>query len=402
MGVVANSGGSLHNRTMKYARLFALVGIMALLRPNPASSQTPAGWQDFTTLFRAFVRSDSIVGASALVMRDGRVLDRVDIGHADRSRGVAIDSATIYHWGSITKGLTAISIMQLRDRGRLSLDDHVVDYIPELRQVHDAFGAIDSITIRMLLSHTAGFMNPTWPYGAGQDWEPFEPTRWEQLVAMMPYQQIHFQPGSRYSYSNPGFIYLARIIEQITGDPWESYVQKNIFAPLGLTHSYFRATPYHLALHRSHNYSVAMDSTTHTLRAVDHGTDFDPGITVPNGGWNAPLSDLVRYVAFLTNGDMVLGRASLEEMWQPVKPMSEGYQAAEGEWMGLSFFVNGAGEHRVLGHTGHQANFGSFFFFNPRTRTAVIASYNTTNYDDAVLKAGMERRMQNAAAELVR
>jgi len=86
-------------------------------------------------------------------------------------------------------------------------------------------GAIDKVTIRMLLSHSAGFQNPTWPYKEGKDWEPFEPTTWNQLVAMMPYQELLFAPGSRFGYSNPGFIYLARIIEQLTGDSWEIYVQ---------------------------------------------------------------------------------------------------------------------------------------------------------------------------------
>ncbi len=124
--------------------------------------------------------------------------------------------------------------MQLRDRGKLSLDDRIVRWVPELRTMHDPYGMMDSITIRMLLSHTAGFQNGTWPYGNDKPWEPFEPTTWNQLVAMMPYQELLFRPGSRYGYSNPAFIYLARVIEQVTGDPWDAYVQKNIFAPLEL------------------------------------------------------------------------------------------------------------------------------------------------------------------------
>ena len=111
--------------------------------------------------------------------------------------------------------------MQLRDRGKLSLDDKVTRWVPELREIHDPYGMIDSITIRMLLSHSSGFQNATWPYGNGEPWEPFEPTTWNQLVAMMPYQQLLFKPGSKYSYSNPGFIYLARIIEKMSGDPWD-------------------------------------------------------------------------------------------------------------------------------------------------------------------------------------
>jgi CubicO group peptidase (beta-lactamase class C family) len=133
------------------------------------------------------------------------------------------------------------------------------------------------------------------------------------------------------------------VIEQITGDPWDAYVQKNIFAPLGLDRSYFRSTPYFLAEHRSHNYDVSKDSARGE-KLVDSGADFDPGITSPNGAWNAPLGDLVKYIAFLTNAklpgmtqeryDVVLKRSSLEEMWKPGQPMSQGYQSAPSEWMG--------------------------------------------------------------------
>jgi CubicO group peptidase (beta-lactamase class C family) len=343
-----------------------------------------------------------------VLVKDGRVIGRYDTGLADR--GVKVDSATIYHWGSITKTLTAISIMQLRDRGKLSLDDRIVRWVPELRMLHDPYGMIDSITIRMLLSHTAGFQNGTWPYGRGRPWEPFEPTTWNQLVAMMPYQEILFRPGSRYSYSNPAFIYLARVVEQITGDPWEAYVQKNIFAPLALDRSYFRATPYYLAAHRSHNYYVRRDSASGAEQVVDNGADFDPGITSPNGAWNAPLGDLVRYVSFLTNAmlsgmsreryDVVLKRSSLEEMWQRGQPMSQSYEAAPDQWMGLSFFVLDRGGQRVLGHTGSQAGFRSFLFFDPVNRMAVIAAFNTTNY--AAPATREQRRVQEAALQLLR
>ena len=72
-------------------------------------------------------------------------------GYADRDKRTAVDSQTIFHWGSITKSLTAIGIMQLRDRGKLSLDDRIIRWVPELRTMHDPFGMMDSITIRMLL-----------------------------------------------------------------------------------------------------------------------------------------------------------------------------------------------------------------------------------------------------------
>jgi CubicO group peptidase (beta-lactamase class C family) len=375
----------------------------------PAQAQAPGGWNDFTKLFQSYVDGDKIVGASAVVLKAGKETGRYDTGFADKSTGVRVDSQTIFHWGSITKSLTGISIMQLRDRGKLSLDDKIVKWVPELRAMHDPYNMIDSITIRMVMSHTAGFQNPTWPYGNDQPWEPFEPTTWNQLVAMMPYQQLLFKPGSRYGYSNPGFVYLARVIEQITGDPWDAYVQKNIFAPLGMTRSYFRGTPYFLAAHRSHNYYVRRDSASSAERLIDNGADFDPGITSPNGAWNAPVSDLVKYVAFLTNAvipgvsheryDVVLKRSSLEEMWKPGMPMSQGYEAMPNEWMGLSFFVLDRSGQRILGHTGSQAGFRSFYYFDPVRQTGVIAVFNTSN--SAAPASKLQSQVTDAALGLL-
>ena len=380
-----------------------------LLAPAVARAQAPTAWPDFARLFQTYVDSDRVVGASVALIKNGQVVKQLNTGFADRAANVRTDDQTIYHWGSITKALTAISIMQLRDRGKLSLDDKIVRWVPELHAIHDPYGMMDSITLRMLLSHTAGFQNPTWPYGNDKPWEPFEPTTWNQLVAMMPYQELGFKPGTKYSYSNPAFIYLARVIEQITGDPWDGYVQKNIFAPLGLDRSYFRSTPYFLAQYRSHNYYVRKDSSGR-VATIDNGADFDPGITSPNGAWNAPLGDLVKYIGFLTNSmrpgmsreryDVVLKRSSLEEMWQPGKPMSEGYEAKPQEWMGLSYFVLDHDSVRLLGHTGSQAGFRSFFYFNPANGSAIVAAFNTTNYASAA--SALQRRMNGAALDLLK
>jgi len=380
----------------RWARGLALLALLA----TPAAHGQRPGWQPFTRAFDAYAAGDSVVGASVLVLRDGRVLAHHEYGFADRALGRRVDERTIFHWGSITKTLTAVAVMQLRDRKRVSLDERVTQYIPELRQVHDPFGSMDDVTIRMLLSHSAGFQNPTWPYKAGKSWEPFEPTRWEQLVAMMPYQEVAFAPGSRYSYSNPGFIYLARIIEQLTGDPYQSYVYKNLWAPLGITHSYFGATPYHLADQRSNNYDVVRDSAGHEA-VVANGRDFDPGITIPNGGWNAPLGDLARWVGFLSGAagnDTVLARTTLDEMWRTLFA-TEG--DAPGDSVGLSFFVLWRDGVRFIGHTGQQAGFRSFFYVNPKTSAAVIAAFNTTNDARDAESAQGFKRIIDAALELI-
>lgn len=378
-------------QTLVFVGVLTLAAVTTSAVRGAQGAAPPAEWDAFTQQFDALVVRDQIVGASVLVLRDGNVLAHHEHGFADRAGGKPVAERTLFHYGSITKTLTAIAILQLRDRGQLSLDDHVTHYLPELRQVHNPYGSMDAITIRMLLSHSAGFQDPTWPYKQGKPWEPFEPTTWAQLVAMMPYQEILFEPGSRFGYSNPGFIYLARVIEQLTGDPWETYVQKNIFSPLGLSRSYFGVTPYYLAADRSHNYTLTRDSAGKEV-VRDNGADFDPGITMPNGGWNAPLADLATYLAFLTNAthgnpttqvryDTVLKHSSLEEMWRPLYPTLPAVEEtpARSESMGLSFFVLTRGQVTLIGHTGSQAGFLAFLYLNPANKAAVVAAFNTAS-----------------------
>ncbi len=362
-----------------------MVAVLVFTGPLRAAEPPAAGWNALVSMFDSALREDRVVGGSVALVQDGQLAARHDYGLADRVGARPVDGDTILHWGSITKTLTAITIMQLRDRGRLSLDDAVTRYLPELRRVHNPYGSMDDITIRMLLDHSAGFQAMTWPYGDGKPWQPFEPQSWEQLVAMMPYEQIAFEPGSRYAYSNPTWIYLARIVEILTGDPWESYVEKNLFRPLQMRRSFFGFSPYHLQAHRSHRYAVRK-SQEGEVSVEDMGTEFDPGITIPNGGWNAPVADAVAYVAFLTGAaanarqqrmfDTVLSPSTLEQMWRPRFPAPTKVDTA---WMGLSFFVIGEGPERIVGHTGSQGGYTAFIYFNPQKKRGVVAVFNTDN-----------------------
>ncbi len=358
----------------------------------------PDAWPAATQALDAFATASHLVGGGIAFVRGGKVVAEHYLGFGDQERGEKAEPPTIWHWGSITKTLTAIAVMQQVERGTVSLDDPVTKWIPELRRVHDPYGSMDQLTVRMLLSHSSGLQNPTWPWTTGEPWEPFEPTEWAQLVAMMPYMQLVFAPGSRYGYSNPAFIYLARIVEQITGDPWESYVTRNLFTPLGITTSYFGSTPHHLARWRSNNYTVQKDGS---LRA--NGRDFNPGITIPNGGWNAPIRDLATWAGFLMGsapGDTatashyasILPRSTLQSMWLPVV-----HTGTEG--MGLSFFIDQEAGRRFIGHTGSQAGFRAFLYIDPDRRTAIVGVVNTDSESgqltysqgfQATVKAGLD------------
>ena len=220
---------------LRRALRFALLQIVLLAATLVQPAEAQRGWSALSGRFDAFARAAGIVGGSAVLVREGRIAARHHYGHADRAAGRRAGDSTLYHWASVTKTLTAIAVLQLRDRGLLSLDDPVTRWVPELRAIHDPDGAVERVTLRMLLSHSSGFQAPTWPWDRGEPWEPFEPTAWSQLVAMMPYQRLEFPPGARYGYSNPGYIYLARVVEKLTNyeDASDFDINNMLFAYTG-------------------------------------------------------------------------------------------------------------------------------------------------------------------------
>lgn len=357
--------------------------IAAAFAASPAAANEQAfdtALTEFRTLHRAQMRRANITGSSFTFVRDGRTVAADHLGLQDADAGVPVDANTIYHWASITKTMTGIAIMQLRDRGLLSLDDPVVRHVPELARVHNPFGRMEAITIRHLMSHSAGFRGGTWPW-RDKEWQPFEPPGWEQLAAMLPYTEVQFAPGTRYSYSNPGIVYLGQVIERLSGEDFEVYIDKNILRPLSMHASYFDRTPPHLLRHRAHSYYIRDG------RRVAAPFDVDTGVTVSNGGLNAPMPDMARYIAFLIGDparaadyDLVLRRSSLEEMWRPVIALDNG--STEGRrpgatHSGLNFFVGQRGPVRFVGHSGDQNGFRAYLSLCPEQRAGSLLAFNT-------------------------
>jgi CubicO group peptidase (beta-lactamase class C family) len=352
--------------------------------PNPAA---------ICNYYETGIRQNGIVGGSIALIRDGRVVLRDDYGLQGKSPDIAVDDDTTFHWASCTKSLTGIAIMQLRDRGLLRLDDPLIKYIPELAVVHDGYGSIGQVTIRHMMSHSGGFRNGTWPWrDDGKDWQPFEPTQWSQIVAMLPYTEVGFAPGSKFSYSNLGVVFLGEIIERLSGDPYQVYMEKNVLRPLGMSRSYFDRSPYFLLKHRSHSWDLKAG------KLVEDPFDFDTGVTRSNGGLNAPVSDMLKYLEFLigdTSGDPVkvaldgeiLKRSSLEEMWKPVLAVvpDEDFESRAGakDEVAGSFFVHTDGKLTLVGHAGWQNGFRSHFYIDPKTSSGYIVAYNTDAQDEA-------------------
>ena len=197
---------------------------------------------------------------------------------------------------------------------------------------------------------------------------------------MLPYTEILFKPGSKFSYSNPGIIFLGKIIEKLSGDDYEVYIDKNILKPLEMYRTYFDTTPYHLLKYRSHSYYIENGKRTEAR------FDANTGITVSNSGLNSPLTDMIKYLNFLVGDaakqdiyDGVLKRSSLEEMWQPqikadVDSNGNGGFTTD---IGLIFFLDGVYPTLHILHGGDQNGFISYIDVEPKNREAAVMVFNT-------------------------
>ena len=202
---------------------------------------------------------------------------------------------------------------------------------------------------------------------------------------MLPYTRLQFRPGTRFSYSNPGIVYLGQVIERLSGEDYEVYIDKNILKPLGMHDSYFDRTPPHLLPHRAHSYTIRDG------KRVGAPFDVDTGVTVSNGGLNAPMPDMARYSAFLLGDpaqagvhDLVLKRASLREMWTPQVAAGEDFtqgRMATTTKSGLSFFLDegGGGDapFTFVGHNGDQNGFRAYLSLCPSKSAGSILAFNT-------------------------
>lgn len=169
-------------------------------------------------------------GAAAIVVHKGKVIYKKAIGMADMELNVPLQPDMIFRIGSITKQFTAVAILQLVEQGKLSLQDDIKKYMPELPFK-------ETITVEHLLNHTSGIKSytnkPDFTGKMRTDMKPME------VIQLTTNDTLEFKPGTKWNYNNTGYVMLGYIIEKITGQTYEAYVQQNLFAPAGMSNSYY-------------------------------------------------------------------------------------------------------------------------------------------------------------------
>lgn len=172
-------------------------------------------------------------GASVIVVKDGKVVFRKGYGMANLELGVPVEPDMIFRLGSVTKQFTAVVILMLAEQGKLSLDD-IAKFLPD----YPTRG--HKITIEHLLTHTSGIKN----YTSLPEWLSLwrKDMTVKEIIDLFKARLVDFAPGERWSYSNSGYILLGAIIEKVSGQTYQEFIEKNIFAPLGMKHSYYDDT----------------------------------------------------------------------------------------------------------------------------------------------------------------
>jgi CubicO group peptidase (beta-lactamase class C family) len=331
----------------------ALGAASALAQSVPsAKSPTPAP-RDLAAKVDAYMKAavahDQFMG-TVLIARDGAPVLTKSYGMANIELSAPDTPQTVFRIASVTKGFTALAIMQLQEQGKLNVAD------PICRYLDDCPPAWAPITIRQLLTQTSGIPN----YSSLPDWdEQLVVRHYErpQLVALFRDLPLEFVPGEKYAYTNSGYYLLGLIIERASGEPYEQYLQDRIFKPLGMTHTRFderRA----LIPHRATGYysrGTAFISATYE----------DPTTAYAGGGLYSTVGDLLLWDQALYS-ERLVSRKSLDEIFTPVR---NGY--------GYGWRIGEKHGRREADHSGSLSGFSSYIIRFPAERVAVIVLSNS-------------------------
>jgi len=340
----------------------------------PATSATtghPLTHDDLEAFFDGILplqmeRSD-VAGSSVLVMQDGQILLQKGYGYADEKTKKPVDpSSTIFRLASISKLFTWVSIMQLEEQGRLNLDTDVNRYLDF--EIHPAFN--QPITLRNLMTHTGGFEDTS------NEIIITDPKKAVSLRDFLIQNQPNrfFPPGVIPGYSNYGVGLASYIVQRVSGEPFEQYVQEHIFTPLGMTHSsFYQPLPKALAILPSEGYRG------NTTKPPVGFEIFNP---VGAGGLSSSAADMGRFGQALLNSGELDGRRILKPetlalMWTPQFRASDQLPP-----ICMGFYQAWRNDLRWIGHEGDLIAFHSLFFVEPKEKLVLFVSYNSAGGGD--------------------
>jgi len=301
-------------------------------------------------------------GGAILVMKDSTVIFAKSLGVADLQTKEPITSQTLFNLGSISKTFVAYGILLLHEQGKLSVEDDLLKYFPTFKNKRIA----QKVKIKHLLTHTSGLPDnravakDSVFYLTANDTQNWYPVTQTDTLA--------FEPGSRYQYSNPAFNGLALVIEQVSGQKWQTFIKEKIFLPCGMTTSTITDGA-HPESGVAHGYTRIEGEWSED----DYGEE-PTFCAAGNGGVWSSVEELARYELALRSGtfigmDLIDESSDIKEFinWSDKKPPVVGW----------SWFIDKTPEGlKVISHTGHQGGFAAYYLSIPEKHVFLVALYN--------------------------
>jgi CubicO group peptidase (beta-lactamase class C family) len=311
---------------LKYSRL----AILALgLTFSAQLSATAPATDEVAQLVRSEMHQQHIPGLTLLVSMNGKPIRTEGYGLSNVELNVAAKPESIFQSGSVGKQFTATAIMMLVEEGKVGLEDPLTKYFP------DAPAAWKQVTVRELLSHTAGFTDYPKDFNMRKDYTEAELLK---IVEAIP---LAYPPGSKWDYSNLGFLTLGILIHKVTGQFYGDFLQQRIFKPLGMTTTRIISEA-DIVPNRSAGYRLVKGQ-------LKNQEWVSPTLnTTADGALYFSILDLAKWDAALYT-EKLLKRSSLKQMWT-VAPLRDGKDNS-GHY-GFGWFIESENRHRLIEHGG--------------------------------------------------
>ena len=316
-------------------------------------------------LFALWDRPDS-PGAAIAIMRDGEVIYQHGYGSANLEYSIPITPSTIFHVASVSKQFTAFAVAMFAAEGRLSLDEDVRTYLPEIPD----FG--EKITLRHLIYHTSG-LRDQWNLLEMAGWRMDDVITREHILEIVSRQkELNFKPGEELVYCNTGYTLLAEIVARVTGQTFREWTAENLFEPLGMANTHFHDDHQMIVPNRAYSYGRGQTATFR--KSV---------LNYANVGATSlftTVEDLAKWMNNLDTG--TIGGADVIDQVQ-----NERVVLNSGDTLGYAFGLS-VGEYRGLntvGHSGGDAGFRSYVVRFPEQHFAVAVLSNLADVNPGAL-----------------
>jgi CubicO group peptidase (beta-lactamase class C family) len=354
------------NRKFRFWHWAAVVLISAICaRQVEAEEPNPAQTDAVDTYIRAEMEKQRIPGAALLVSRGGKIVRAQGYGLANVELQVAVKPETIFQSGSMGKQFTATAIMMLVEEGKIGLDDPLTKYFPE------APAAWKQVTIRELLSHTAGFTDYPKSFDMRRDYTE------AQMLKIVQAIPLAYAPGTSWSYSNLGYLTLGILIHKVTGEFYGDFLQQRIFRPLGMNTTRIISEA-DIVPNRAAGYRLVKG-------ALKNQEWVSPTVnTTADGSLYFSIMDLAKWDAALY-GEGLLKQSSLEKMWTIAK-LKNG-KPNSGHY-GFGWFIENKKGDNVVEHEGQWQGFETMI---SRYRDDKLTVVVLTNLDSAAPGAIADR-----------